>query len=119
MVVINLKNKVIPIDFGAFKLEFSKSDENIEKMERLSVELEKQAKIVSERQGESELKKAKELSIMAWDGVFGEGTFDKVYEVAGGSTLDTMSYYFEAMKGIKEEQVDDKTQALIKEYTQA
>lgn len=116
MVKINLKNKVIPIDFGEFQLEFSKSDENLKKMREFGKDLEEKGQEIVKEDGKEDMDKVRELLHLAYDGVFGEGSFDKVYELSGHSTIDTLNYFFEVLSGIEEEQVSEESKKLMERY---
>lgn len=116
MVVINIKRQVIPIDFGEFQLEFSKSDANLKKLTDFGKELEEKAKVIVENADDDVIDKAKEILELAYDGVFGQGSFAKVYALSGESTIDTLNYYFEAMNGIEEEYASEKDKELLKKY---
>lgn len=116
MVVINIKKQVIPIDFGEFQLEFSKSDANLKKLTDFGKELEEKAKVIVENADDDVIDKAKEILELAYDGVFGPGSFAKVYTLSGETTIDTLNYYFEAMNGIEEEYASEKDKELLKKY---
>ena len=62
MVVINLRNKVIPIDFGEFQFEFSKSDENIEKMQSFAQDLQLEAQKIVDEDGKGDVNQSKRNS---------------------------------------------------------
>lgn len=117
MVVINIKKQVIPIDFGEFQLEFSKSDANLKKLTDFGKELEEKGKVIVENADDNDvIDKAKEILELAYDGVFGQGSFDKVYALSGESTIDVLNYFFEAMDGIVEEYSAQKDKELLKKY---
>ena len=69
MVVINLRNKVIPIDFGEFQFEFSKSDENIEKMQSFAQDLQLEAQKIVDEDGKGDVTKAREILKLAYNGI--------------------------------------------------
>lgn len=116
MVVIKKRQSVIPVDFGEFQLEFSVTDENIKKIQDFGKELDGHAQKIVENQDQSDLDKVKDILVLAFDGIFGPGSFEKVYEFSGRSTINTLNYYFEAMNGIEEEQVSAGNQELLKKY---
>ncbi|HEM3695563.1 TPA: hypothetical protein U1D18_000691 [Streptococcus suis] len=116
MVKINLKNKVIPVDFGEFQLEFSKSDENLRRLKEFGDELKQKGELIAQNQSKDETEQVKEILSVAFDGVFGAGSFDKVYDLSGQSTIDTLNYFFEVMVGIEEESVTEKDKERMKRY---
>ncbi|HFI0694764.1 TPA: hypothetical protein ACGO4F_000829 [Streptococcus suis] len=116
MVVIQIKNKVIPIDFGEFQLEFSKSDTNLRRLQEFGKELEEKGKIIAQNQSSDEIEQVKKLLQVAFDGAFGDGSFEKVYAISGDSTINTLNYFFEVMAGIEEEHVTEKEKELLEKY---
>lgn len=116
MVVINLRNKVIPIDFGEFQFEFSKSDENIEKMQSSAQDLQLEAQKIVDEDGKGDVTKAREILKLAYNGIFGDGSFDKVYNLSGQSTVDCINYFIEIMQRIEQEQISKESQDLLDRY---
>lgn len=101
------RDNVIPIDFGDFKLEFVANDESLKMLTREGEKLSKKAtelQLDSETQSTDKvLDGLKELTCSAWDSLFGEGTFKKVYEFAGESVLPTIGYFSQVVVGVNEE----------------
>nr|DAN76417.1 MAG TPA: hypothetical protein [Caudoviricetes sp.] len=116
MVVINIRNKVIPIDFGEFQFEFSKSDENIEKMQSFAQDLQLEAQKIVDEDGKGDVTKAREILKLAYNGIFGDGSFDKVYNLSGQSTVDCINYFIEIMQGVEQEQISKESQELLDRY---
>lgn len=117
MVKIQKQVTAIPVDFGEFELYFYKSDENMKRAADLQGEFEQVFKTF----GKDEDKTFKDLEVIknqlhtAFDGLFGEGSFDKVYQFADGSTLHTLIYFLQALDGIsKEFNLDNETKAINK-----
>ena len=101
------RDNVIPIDFGDFKLEFVANDESLKMLTREGEKLSKKAtelQLDSETQSTDKvLDGLKDLTCSAWDSLFGEGTFEKVYEFAGESVLPTIGYFSQVVVGVNEE----------------
>lgn len=101
------RDNVIPIDFGDFKLEFVANDESLKMLTREGEKLSKKAtelQLDSETQSTDKvLDGLKELTCEAWDSLFGEGTFKKVYEFAGESVLPTIGYFSQVVVGVNDE----------------
>lgn len=117
MVKIKKQTTSIPVDFGEFELRFDKSDENMKRAANLKDEFEQVFKTF----GKDEEKTFEGLEIIknqlhtAFDGLFGEGSFDKVYRFADGSTLHTLIYFLQTLDGLsKEFNLEDETKAINK-----
>lgn len=117
MVKIQKQTTAIPVDFGEFELRFYKSDENIQRLPDLQAEFEQVFKSF-DKDGEKtfeDLEVIKNQLHTAFDGLFGEGSFDKVYQFADGSTLHTLIYLLQVLDGImKEFNLEEETNAINK-----
>lgn len=111
MVVIKKIENVIPIDFGEFVLEFSVSDENLEKLD-----------IAKKQYEESDLDKAEKLSDVSdvikdiWITLFSEEDFNKVFNFAGQSTVNTTVYLAQTILGINTELEVRNSLVNVEEY---
>lgn len=114
------RNNVIPIDFGDFKLEFVANDENIKTLTSTGDSLRKNASALQSEIAEDDVSKMieglKDLSTEAWDSLFGEGTFKKVYEFAGESVLPTVGYFSQVVEGVNEEYGEQLDTGSLKKY---
>lgn len=117
MVKIQKQTTAIPVDFGDFELLFFKSDENMKRAADLQAEFEQVFKMFGKDGDKTfeDLEVIKNQLHTAFDGLFGEGSFDKVYQFADGSTLHTLIYFLQALDGIsKEFNLEDETKAINK-----
>lgn len=101
MIKFNKKNNVVPIDFGEFQLEFVANDDNLKRMEQVGNKAKETIKEVENLSDLEALDTYKQAIQEAWDALYGEGTFEKVYDFAGRSILTTSSYFFEMIDGIQ------------------
>lgn len=117
MVKIQKQVTSIPVDFGEFELYFYKSDENIQRLTALQVEFEQVFKSF-DKDGDKtfeDLEVIKNQLKVAFDSLFGETSFDKVYQFSNGSTLHALIYFLQAMEGImKEFNLEEETKAINK-----
>lgn len=103
MVKFIKRNNVIPVDFGEFKFEFQANDDNLKRLSLMSDELKEKAGAIESETDLQAFENMQGFTKDCWDGVFGEGSFDKVYEFSGGSTMIAITYFLEAVDGINEE----------------
>lgn len=80
---IQTQQSYIPIFLGDLELRFDISDESIKNLrtELIAVKDRVEKTQISEK-GEKALEQLKEVLTNGFDTVFGEGTFDKVYEIS-------------------------------------
>ena len=116
MVVIKKKSSVIPVDFGEFKLEFSKSDENLKRLDSIAADLEAKGKELSGKTNTEALDKAAVFLKGTWDRLFGEGAYEKVDAFADHVTIDVMTYLVEAINGLNEEILGLENKEALKRY---
>ena len=116
MVKFIKRNNVIPVEFGEFTLEFVANDDSLVALNELSMKLKHYGESVEELKGLEILTPAKELLQSAWDSLFGVGTYDKVYNFAGQSTLVLFTYFFEMVDGINEEYAEQSKTEILKKY---
>lgn len=110
------RNNVIPVDFGEFKLEFVANDDSLLMMSKLGDELKEKSKSLISESDEENLNTLKETLRDAWDKMFGPGTFDKVYEFSGQSSINSLVYFLETVKGIGEEYNNQTQENVLSRY---
>lgn len=120
MAVIKLQSNFIEFPFENEKgevvltLKFDKSDENFKQLEKTYDELNKKMGKINEQE-ESEVEQGKEILKEAVDQIFGEGSFDKMYQLSP-SILLVFKYLVQMVEGIYQEINIDKDTELLKKY---
>lgn len=118
MEAIQLRKTSIEIPFVDEKgnvtltLHFDKSDDSINRLFSMSDELEKLSKKLEKN---ASLDDAKEFVKITYDKLFGEGTFEKVYELSH-STINSVIYLLQISQGIQDELEQEEIQNLAKKY---
>lgn len=98
MVQIKLHNNVLPIDFGEFQLEFVANDENYELLQSFYKDI--NADDFTETENFLQLR---DLTNKAFDTLFGEGTFDRVYRLANQSSSVAANYLTQVVMFVNQE----------------
>jgi hypothetical protein len=112
MVVFKKSNDVVPIDFGDFQFEFSTSDDNIQRLLKVSEDLTKNVDLTQD----IDFDEAKKLLKKSWNGLFGKGAFEKVYAFSGESTISTASFLIQTIEGILDEAQKFQNQETFAKY---
>jgi len=101
---IQTKQTYVPVILGDLELKFDISDESILKLEKsagkIKSELEK-VKITSKNEEEA-FEKSKQALKKGYDFLFGEGTFEKVYELSPSVAI-CAEYFEQIALGLFEE----------------
>jgi len=101
---IQTKQTYVPVILGDLELKFDISDESILKLEKsagkVKSELEK-VKVTSKNEEEA-LEKSKQALKKGYDFLFGEGTFEKVYELSPSVAI-CAEYFEQIALGLFEE----------------
>jgi len=93
----------IPIELGDLKLKFDISDDSLIDLRKKIEEVQNIAQDIDTEGSDSEvMDRVKGVMRRAYDDLFGEGTFDKVYEVTP-SILVTTQYFLDMAQGLGEE----------------
>ena len=104
MVIIKRYENTIPVDFGEFTLNFAVNDKNLIELDRVGKELGKLEEQASNMKGTTEdLDTIFSLSKDIWKSLFDEETFTKVYALANESSISTLLFAIQAVKGLLEE----------------
>jgi len=113
---INVKDTFIPVQIGDIELKFDVSDNAVEEMFRKFKEVDKTIEEIDKAnlKDEEAFKENRRLLQEAYDSLFGEGSYDKVYKLSP-SLLITREYLSQIMEGIFKEleergHLDDKKQ---------
>src|SRR5699024_7448878 len=103
---INIKTKqtYIPVQLGDLELKYDLSDDAIARVRKVSKELIQEIENIDEDKlsEEETMIEIKGLLKEAYDILFGEGTFEKVYEMSP-STLIVQEYLVQIAEGVTEE----------------
>lgn len=101
---IQTKQTFIPIEIGdELTLKFDLSDEAMLNLEKKVTDVQKSFAKVDENDSDEEaIEKVKNIIRSAFDEIFGEGTFDKVYAISP-STLIVAEYFMQIAQGLQEE----------------
>src|SRR5690554_752169 len=104
---IQTKQTFIPIEIGdELTLKFDLSDEAMLNLEKKMTDVQKSFAEVDENDSDEEaIEKVKNIIRAAFDEIFGEGTFDKVYAISP-STLIVAEYFMQIAQGLQEEMRD-------------
>lgn len=104
---IQTKQTFIPIEIGdELTLKFDLSDEAMLNLEKKVTDVQKSFAEVDEKDSDEEaIEKVKNIIRAAFDEIFGEGTFDKVYAISP-STLIVAEYFMQIAQGLQEEMRD-------------
>lgn len=104
---IQTKQTFIPIEIGdELTLKFDLSDEAMLNLEKKVTDVQKSFAEVDENDSDEEaIEKVKNIIRAAFDEIFGEGTFDKVYAISP-STLIVAEYFMQIAQGLQEEMRD-------------
>ena len=107
---INAKRTGFPITINGVELFFDASLEGIERYESKITEA--QAMIADIPDTGNVVEDKKTVVRMSFDSIFGDGTFDNLYQVLPDITA-LQTVFFDVVKGI-----DERTAEYIKEYNQ-
>lgn len=100
---IQTEKTEIPIELGELRFAFSVSDESVKEFSKNAESVQKELERLAARpDDEKGLELAKEALKKGYDAMFGEGTFEKVYELSP-SVLIVMKYFQQIAEGIHEE----------------
>ena len=104
---IQTKQTFIPIEIGdELTLKFDLSDEAMLNLKKKVTDVQKSFAEVDENDSDEEaIEKVKNIIRAAFDEIFGEGTFDKVYAISP-STLIVAEYFMQIAQGLQEEMRD-------------
>lgn len=104
---IKTKQTFIPIEIGdELTLKFDLSDEAMLNLKKKVTDVQKSFAEVDENDSDEEaIEKVKNIIRAAFDEIFGEGTFDKVYAISP-STLIVAEYFMQIAQGLQEEMRD-------------
>ena len=104
---IQTKQTFIPIEIGdELTLKFDLSDEAMLNLKKKVTDVQKSFAEVDENDSDEEaIEKVKNIIRTAFDEIFGEGTFDKVYAISP-STLIVAEYFMQIAQGLQEEMRD-------------
>lgn len=120
MTVIKLQSNFIEFPFEDDKgnvlltLKFDKSDENIEKLENSIGKFESEKQRLS-TEGQQSFEDGKKVFKEIVDSVFGDGSFDKMYELSP-STINVLKYFTQMAEGIFAEINVDKDTEKFNKY---
>lgn len=105
MIQFKKTSNVIPIDFGEFRLEFVANDDNMARMSELGKKLQDRTNVYLNENVDDRgtLEAIQSITKEAWDELFGVGTYDRVYDFSGNSSVYTLSYLLETIEGITDE----------------
>lgn len=102
-VKIQTEKPVIPIEIGKLKFEFDISDESIKSFREEALKAEKEFHSISvNEEDEKALEQARNVLKRAYDLFFGEGAFEKIYELSP-SVMICMNYFVQIVEGIESE----------------
>lgn len=121
--VIKIRQNYIPVlfedDNGELKheLRFYKTDDNIERLTKIGPTIEKLQKDIqkNEENGNVTLKQAKKLLKESMNGIFGEGSFEKLYKI-NPSVFIVVEYYILAIGAVVEELDEIGNTAELEKY---
>lgn len=101
---IQTKQTFIPIEIGdELTLKFDLSDEAMLNLEKKVTDVQRSFAEVDENDSDEEaIEKVKNIIRSAFDEIFGEGTFDKVYAISP-STLIVAEYFMQIAQGLQKE----------------
>lgn len=99
VIKIQTEKPVIPVELGDVFLEFAIDDESIKTFEKTVIKLEKELK---ELEGSEDIEGAKTALKKGYDILFGEGSFERVYQQTPSSTL-CIQYFIQISEGIQKE----------------
>lgn len=118
MVKFNKRNNVIPVDFGEFKFEFKANDENLKKLSKVGDFLKDRMASLGEKPDIEAFDGMASIVADAWNEIFGQGAYDKVFEFAGESTVTTVIYFLETVSGINAEYDGQLDNDVLAKYLQ-
>lgn len=105
---INIKSTVVKVPFvddeGNTKLElsFDKKDITEQKITDLQNEMLKNVALMSNQEEKNDFEQLKTVMTTVIDGIFGEGSFDKLYELSPSWSI-VLHYFIEMIELIKTE----------------
>jgi len=116
---IRIQKNYIPIEFEddkgevVLELRFDKSDEAIDRLYKQDEIIKELMETVDE--SNNEMEETKNFVRQCFDGVLGEGSFNKVYEI-NPSCLIILQYFIQSIVMIREELDDFEGAAAIEQY---
>lgn len=119
---IDIKKTYIPVEIGDLKLKFHYNDESLFVIKDKLTEAQEELLALDETDLEMEemVKERNKVLKKAYDGLFEEGTFDKIWEMSP-SSVAIYSYFNEIVEGLlgELEELGLLTQDgdLVKQYT--
>lgn len=120
MTVIKLQSNFIEFPFEdaegniVLTLKFDKSDENIKKLEQSIEQFEKE-KTKLKNKKDATFEDGKKVFKRSIDSVFGEGSFDDMYQLSP-STIIIGEYFIQMAEGIFSELNNENTQKKLDKY---
>lgn len=96
---IQTEELYIPVEFGSITLKFPIDDDSLVKLEESWKEV---TENIKDKSDTVDIEEQKALIRQAYDFLFEEGTFDKVYELVP-STMMLLDYFVEISVGIRDE----------------
>jgi len=120
MAVIKLQSTFIEFPFQnaegeeVLNLKFDKSDKNLKKLSVTVKELKKKTEELKEKDTLSE-KEVKQFIKDSVDTIFGQGSFDAMYQLSPSLVIVT-DYFFQMAEGVFEECNEDKYKEKMEKY---
>lgn len=100
---IQTQDTFIPVEIGDLTLKFDVSDDSLVTLRKKIDNIQKTSENINTKGDDSEvLESVKDVIRTAYDDVFGEGTYDKVYEISP-SVIITTQYFLDIGQGIGKE----------------
>lgn len=96
---IQTEKPVIPVELGDILLEFAIDDDSIKTFQKTGTKLEKELK---ELEGSDNIEALKTALKKGYDTLFGEGSFERVYQQTPSVTL-CVQYFVQISEGIQKE----------------
>lgn len=100
---IQTQDTFIPVEIGDLTLKFDVSDDSLVTLRKKIDNIQKMSENINTKGDDAEvLESVKDVIRTAYDDVFGEGTYDKVYEISP-SVIITTQYFLDIGQGIGRE----------------